>query len=110
MTKLVQLQGPSGRRIAVVEEPNLRLLDGFSTIYELASDCLQSAVPLETAIESRKSSALVTYDDVYNGGSSWRLKASADQPAEPSRCLVSGTGLTHQASAKNRDAMHAGTQ
>ena len=29
-----------------------------------------------------------------------------DHPAEPARCLVSGTGLTHLGSAKNRDAMH----
>src|SRR6185437_12067814 len=39
-----------------------------------------------------------------------RLLPSADFPAAPARCLVSGTGLTHQASAKNRDAMHSGTQ
>jgi hypothetical protein len=31
---------------------------------------------------------------------------SADHPQEPARCLVSGTGLTHMASAKNRQAMH----
>jgi hypothetical protein len=30
-----------------------------------------------------------------------------DHPVEAARCLVSGTGLTHIASAKNRDAMHA---
>jgi hypothetical protein len=31
-----------------------------------------------------------------------------DHPDEPARCLVSGTGLTHKASAENRQAMHAG--
>jgi hypothetical protein len=110
MTKLVQLNGPSGRHVAVVEEPNLRLLDCCTSIYELASDSLRSGTPLEAAIESRKSSDLLSYEDVYEGNSSWRLQPSADLPGEPSRCLVSGTGLTHQASAKNRDAMHAGTQ
>ena len=30
-----------------------------------------------------------------------------DHPAEPARCLVSGTGLTHLGSAKNRQAMHS---
>ena len=29
-------------------------------------------------------------------------------PDEPARCLVSGTGLTHKASAENRQAMHSG--
>src|SRR5205823_8212792 len=30
-----------------------------------------------------------------------------DHPDEPGRCLVTGTGLTHKASAENRQAMHA---
>jgi hypothetical protein len=29
-----------------------------------------------------------------------------DHPHEPARCLVTGTGLTHRASAENRQAMH----
>ena len=32
-----------------------------------------------------------------------------DHPDEPARCLVSGTGLTHLGSAKNRQAMHGAT-
>jgi hypothetical protein len=108
--RLVQLNGPSGRRVAVVEEPNLRMLDGCTSTYDLAMDCLRDNTPLLAAIEERKSSDLLDYDAIYQGASDWQLLPSADQPSEPSRCLVSGTGLTHQASAKNRDAMHAGTQ
>jgi len=107
--RLVQLNSPSGRRVAIVEEPNLRLLDRCETVYALASDCLREGVSLRVAIEGRKSSELLNYDAIYRGESEWQLQPSADFPAEPSRCLVSGTGLTHQASAKNRDAMHAGT-
>jgi hypothetical protein len=33
-----------------------------------------------------------------------------DHPTEPSRCLVSGTGLTHLGSAKNRQAMHSASE
>jgi hypothetical protein len=108
--RLVQLSGPSGRRVAVVEEPHLRLLESAQTVYSLASDCLRDGVSLTAAIERRKSPDLLDYDPVYEGKSDWRLLPSADSPGEPWRCLVSGTGLTHQASAKNRDAMHAGTQ
>lgn len=105
--RLVQL---SGRRVAVVEEPRLRLLDGCSSIYDLATACLREGTPLLKGIEQRKSAELLDYDPIYDGKSGWHLLPSADFPAEPARCLVSGTGLTHQASAKNRDAMHAAAQ
>lgn len=109
--RLVQLYGPTGRRLAVVEEPHLRLLGRCGTIYDLASDCLREGASLQAAIEKRKSIDLLDYEPIYRGSSeSWKLEPSADYPAEPSRCLVTGTGLTHQASVKNRDAMHAGTQ
>jgi len=35
----------------------------------------------------------VTGDEVYGGGSEWRILPAADHPEEPSRCLVTGTGL-----------------
>ncbi len=37
MTRLVQLKSGGTRRVALVEEPHLRLLDGCSSIYELAN-------------------------------------------------------------------------
>ena len=46
------------------------------------------------------------YEEVYAGKSEWRLLPSADHPQEPARCMVSGAGLTHMASARNRQAMH----
>jgi len=108
--RLVQLNGPAGRRVAIVEEPHLRLLEVCTSVHELAADCLKAGVSLKTAIEKRESSELLDYDPIYQGGSEWHLLPPVDFPSEPSRCLVSGTGLTHQASAKNRDAMHSGTQ
>src|SRR5439155_19824131 len=38
--------------------------------------------------------------------SNWKLLAAFDHPVEGSRCLITGTGLTHKASAENRQSMH----
>jgi hypothetical protein len=108
--RLVQLQGPGGRRVAIVEEPRLRLLDRCSSVYDLAAAALSEHVPLLRAIEQRESSELLEYDPIYSGQADWRLLPSADFPEAPARCLVTGTGLTHLASVKNRDAMHSGAQ
>ncbi len=104
--RLVQLHGSEGRRIALVEEPRLRLIDGFSSIYELALACLAASESVNYFVGQRLSAGDLDYEQVYAGKSPWRLLPSADHPEEPSRCLVSGTGLTHMASAKNRQAMH----
>jgi hypothetical protein len=50
--------------------------------------------------------APLEYDSIYDGRSPWRLLPPMDHPEERNRCLVSGTGLTHKASAENRNAMH----
>ena len=104
--RLVQLSRPEGRRVAIVEEPTLRLIEGFNSIYELALGCVAAESPLSSFVESRLSPDLVDYEEVYGGKSPWKILPSADHPQEPARCLVTGTGLTHMASAKNRQAMH----
>ena len=48
----------------------------------------------------------LSYDEVYDGRSGWRLLVPIDHPVDAARCLVSGTGLTHLGSAENRHAMH----
>jgi hypothetical protein len=53
---------------------------------------------------------VVNYDVVYSGKSAWKLLPPIDCPAEPARCLISGTGLTHLGSAKNRQAMHSASE
>jgi hypothetical protein len=42
----------------------------------------------------------------YEGNSMWRLLPPIDVPGSPGRTLVSGTGLTHLGSARQRQAMH----
>jgi hypothetical protein len=96
--------------VGVVEEPRLRLLQKCSSIYDLATAALLDGVPLQRAIQQRLSEEFLDYDSIYSGRGSWRLLPSADFPGERARCLVTGTGLTHLASVKNRDAMHSGAQ
>jgi hypothetical protein len=104
--RLVQLDGPAGRRIALVEEPRLRLLAGISSIYDIAIECIDAGHGVAHCVRERLSADDLDYEQVYQGKSEWRILPSADHPNEPARCLVSGTGLTHMASAKNRQAMH----
>src|SRR5277367_5411175 len=108
--RLVQLMGSEGRRLAMVEEPHLRLLDGCASVYELAWLALKENISVTQCLKQRISATRLHYDEIYAGNSEWKILPSADFPSEPARCLVSGTGLTHKASAKNRDAMHAAAQ
>jgi hypothetical protein len=103
---LVQLQAPSGEtRVAVVEENLLRLLDGPPSIYELAQKALAASKRLADAAVEHASGETLDYDPIYWLESAWRLLPPFTHP-EPARCLVTGTGLTHKASAHNRQAMH----
>jgi len=110
-TRLVQLYNPSaGRRIALVEEPFLRLIKDPASVYQLALDALHHQIDLVTAINKGLSETLLEYDAVYNGESEWQLLPSYDHPDNPLCCLVSGTGLTHRNSALNRQMMHVSAE
>src|SRR2546428_724148 len=103
---LVQIANQSTRRVALVEEPHLRCLAGVASIYELAQLCLRRGFSITQHVRSLPIEESLLYDDVYSGSSPWKLLAPIDVPGEPSRTLVSGTGLTHIGSAKERQAMH----
>jgi hypothetical protein len=92
--------------VAAVEDGRLRLLRQCSSIYELAQRALERKQPLRETAGECASSETLEYDPIYWLESEWRLLAPFTHP-EPARCLVSGTGLTHKASADNRQAMHA---
>src|SRR5581483_2474918 len=88
MLRLVQLQhSTQGRRVAVVEEPNLVLLVGCASVYELAQAAVAAARRLEEIVTGRRSTESLTYDDVYGLRSAWQLLPPFDHPAEPARCL-----------------------
>lgn len=103
--RLVQLRSGESRRVAVVEEPNLRLLTAHS-IYSLASDAIARKAKLSDVAREKSTNEIVQYDAVYEGKSPWRILPPVDHPEDPARCLVSGTGLTHLGSARDRQAMH----
>jgi hypothetical protein len=108
MIRLVQLSHPTeGRRVALVEEPHLRLLARGRTVAGLALAALGAGRSLAREVEADLSPATLRYDEVYEGRSPWKLLPPVDHPDDPARCLVSGTGLTHRASAENRQSMHA---
>ena len=108
MIRLVQLRHANGeRRAALVEESELRLLRGVESIYALAQAAIDKGRSLEQALSDHPGFDSVNYDAVYRGGSDWRLLPAFDHPEELARCLVTGTGLTHKASAESRQAMHA---
>jgi hypothetical protein len=110
MMRLVQIQNGSTRRVALVEEPRLRLIAGVESVYALAILADSRKSLLTKIIEDSKTEELLDYDVVYRGESAWKLLAPMDHPQEPARCLISGTGLTHLGSAKNRQAMHSASE
>ena len=110
MTRLIQLKRGDTRRVALVEEPHLRRLDGCSSIYELASSAIRSNVKLSDLARKQATGDVLEYDPIYRGQSDWRILPAIDHPTEPACCLVSGTGLTHLGSARNRQSMHAASE
>jgi hypothetical protein len=109
MTRLIQIKKGNVRRVALVEEPNIRLLDTCSSIYELAHIAIAAAMKLSDLARQRARRDVIDYDPIYHGASEWQLLPAIDHPDEPARCLISGTGLTHLGSARNRQSMHATT-
>jgi hypothetical protein len=105
--RLIQLKGPAGRRIGMVEDDRIRILSGPASICALANAALADGIALTRMVTSLVSNELVNYDEIYRGASEWRILPAVDHPDEPARCLISGTGLSHIRSAHNRQAMHA---
>jgi hypothetical protein len=99
-----------GRRVAVATDDRLDLLRGSESIYALAQAAMTAGQSLAQIITAGSFGESLDYGPVHRGESEWRLLPAFDHPEEPARCLVTGTGLTHKASAENRQAMHADAQ
>jgi hypothetical protein len=103
---LVQFTDERGDRCVGVPSEDgseLRILNGFSSVYDLVFAALEASRQLTELAESQLSERTESYDAVI---SERRLLVPLDHP-DPSRCWVSLTGLTHLGSAKSREAMHA---
>ncbi|MGD0580150.1 MAG: AraD1 family protein [Bryobacteraceae bacterium] len=108
MLRLIQIAHPDhGRHIGLVSDDTVSILRGFATAYEAARAAFDKRQPLAALLGSLPVESAVSYDDIYQGRAPWTILVPLDHPAEPARCLVSGTGLTHLASAKARQKMHA---
>jgi hypothetical protein len=107
MIRLVQLSHPShGRKVARVDEQQLRMVEDASSVYQLAGEASAGKKKLEKLVDARAGAESLDYDAIYLGKSQWSLLPPFDHPSEPARCFVTGTGLTHKASAQNRQSMH----
>jgi len=108
--RLVQVSNEGERRVARVDGDTLRLLDSrWADIYSLALRTANTGGNLTDAVIAADGRGVLDYDAVYAGNSPWRLLPAFDHPSDHAHCMVSGTGLTHKASAENRAAMHKGT-
>jgi len=109
--RLIQLRNQSGeRRVGVVTDESLQLLDGVDSVFALCHEAFAAGERLGLHAKNRISRRTLPYDDIYSGRSDWRILPAMDHPVEPARCSVSGTGLTHVKSAQNRQAMHKSSE
>lgn len=107
MLRLVQLTHRIyGRCVAIVEENYLRRLNTHHSVYELATAAIDEGRPIEEIATEEATTERMKYEPIYSGSTDWSFLPAFDHPLEPNSCLVSGTGLTHRASAANRQAMH----
>jgi hypothetical protein len=106
MIHLVQIGNGGLRRVAVVDEPQLSCLTEVDTVYELVHRSLVNGASLSALARSLAKGETLDYDAIYLGKSPWRLLTPIDVPGGPARLTISGTGLTHLGSAKDRQAMH----
>lgn len=83
MTRLIQIVRGDERRVALVEEPHLRLLENCASIYALALDAIASAVKLTTPARQKATNDSRGYDAIYNNRSEWRVLPPIDHPSNP---------------------------
>lgn len=108
MLRVLQIaHAVEGRRIGLVASDRVTVLDVFRTVYDAAANGFDTGLGLEVLLSSLPSIFSLPYDDLYELRSEWKILPAFDHPAEPARCLVSGTGLTHLASAETRQKMHS---
>lgn len=99
--QFVDDDGTSAVGVCVHEAGPAVRLQGYESVYALASDALARRASLESCIRAARTSQAV---DVAMLLAARRVRAPIYHP-DPARCIVSGTGLTHRDSAATRDQM-----
>ncbi len=109
--RLVQIANAGERRVGLVDGEQIVLLDSrrCSDVYSLAMETLEKGGEISSAVQNAIGQESLECSSIYEGRSPWKLLPSFDHPGDPARCMVSGTGLTHKASAENRATMHKKT-
>lgn len=90
------------RRVGILQESTIRVIDGNATTLDLARAAIAQGKSLAQLAESAAGAEQLKYDDLAASG---RILAPIDHP-DAAHCYVTGTGLTHLGSADARDAMH----
>ncbi len=100
---LVQFKNEDGaRRVGVLQDDTIRVIEGYDSTYALAQAAIRARRGLAALASEAVGATAVDYDSVAKAG---RLLAPLDH-ADAAHCYVTGTGLTHLGSADTRDAMH----
>ena len=98
-----ELTDASGEiRVAVRLPRGAFLLNGSSSVYELALSAARADQTLDVVIDQRGLGEAVDLAAAYAAG---RLRSPISHP-DPAHLHLTGTGLTHLGSAATRDSMH----
>jgi hypothetical protein len=100
---LIQFFDHNGARaVGAVDNGVTRVVNGATSVYELAMNALARHGGLAALIADQGLGATVDRAAILAEG---RMLAPVDHP-DPAHLYVTGTGLTHLGSAATRDAMH----
>ena len=100
---LVQFTTETGaRRVAILEQDQLRVIDAYNSTYALAQQAIRTSAGLAELAQENAGDEVHSFAKTAQEG---RLLAPLDH-VDAAHCYVSGTGLTHLGSADTRDAMH----
>ena len=91
-----------GRLVGLLQDDQIRVIEGYNTTYALAQDAIRKKVSLAELVNATVGNTTHAYADVAAAG---RVLPPLDH-ADEAHCYVTGTGLTHLGSAGARDAMH----
>ena len=94
-------------RVGIVNEPDVSLLnESISSTYNLFTEIINNDKDANEVINSLISDEILDYKPIYESDSEWKILPPIDTSFNSMMTVLSGTGLTHLASAKNRNKMH----
>ena len=91
------------QKVALVEDNQLRVINGFSSTYTLARAALDRGTTINALVDAHVGDEQFDYTRALSAG---RVLSPVTHP-DPARFWVTGTGLTHLGSAAARDSMHS---